>query len=212
MGKGTIISGGSNGLYQVQINYDNSLYDEQIIVLNSSITLYTQKIIDKETEITAKQSEIAAESDQLIINQLLLQLGQLNTQKSILTLRKTSYEKRLSFIQNNMPADTTVSAWCADVTEDLTGIVGTIEAPGYEIGSAGIQIKPGYVSASWNSASDKQLLPEVSMSPNQSYYNRAVLPAVEKMGTKISIWNNNQHNRWISKYNFRFSNKQSAKS
>lgn len=196
MGKGTIISGGTAGQYQLQINYDRDAYDNSITTLNASITEYTTKITDKDTEISNKKSEMSDKQDEidaLIIagdpwdtelkefNQLGSEKGELEKENSLLALRKMSYKKRKTYLINRMPDDFTTSAWCADYTEDLTGVVATIEVPGSEITTNPVIIRPGFPdSAAWSKDADGQLLPEVAMSPNQSYYNRAVLPAVDK--------------------------------
>lgn len=180
MGKGTIISGGTNGLYQIQINYNRDRYTELTALMDAQVTAYTAKVADLDTDIAAKEAEIAAESRLEALNKLILELDRLQTKREIFNLRKVSFATRKSYLQDTMPADETVSAWCADYTEDLSGVVGTIEVPGYEIGSDGIQIKPGFTSAAWSESDDKQLLPEVIMSAYQSFFNRAVLPAVEK--------------------------------
>jgi len=180
MGKGTIISGGDHGQYQLQINYDRTQYNSQIALLDAQITDYGEKITDLDERIADKQSEIDAESVLEELNRLALELEELRTSRSITNLRKVGFEKRKAFLQNHMPSDETVSAWCADYTEDLSGVVGTIEVPGYEYQGV-INIRPGYDDdAAWSEANDKQLLPEITMSANQSYYNRAVLPAVSK--------------------------------
>jgi hypothetical protein len=49
------------------------------------------------------------------------------------------------WLTGKMPADETVDAWCADLTTDLDGVVGTIEAPGERVHQSGaLLVRPGY--------------------------------------------------------------------
>jgi len=185
MGKATIISGGSDGLYTIQVNYDRSEYVSQINALNAYISEYTTtKLPAKTAEISAKISEINAAiiagTDQIIINGMIRELDQLQSQKSALDLSVTIYQKRIAYLNDRMPDDYETSAWCADYTKTLSGVVATAEVPGLEITDNPIQIIPGFAGASWSKTMHGQLTPEVIMSPHQSYFNRAALPAVEK--------------------------------
>lgn len=150
MGKGTIISGGENGQYQVQVNYDTRQYTKLISMLNSSKSDF--------------ETQIADETDTEKLNILKIQL--------------LSVQKRIDYLENNFPDDETISAWCADLTTDLTGEVGTIEVPG-EVGT--VQIQPGYDSnAVYNAARDGQRVPTVAQNPAQAFYNLAMLPGWQK--------------------------------
>ena len=105
-------------------------------------------------------------------------LTALHRQFSIAQISWTSAAKRKQFLEANMPADETISAWCADLTEDLTGEIGTVEIPGE---TAYIQIQPGYESnAVYNIPRDGQLLPTVIASAAQSFYNLAMMPGWQK--------------------------------
>lgn len=150
MGKGTIISGGTNGLYQVQVNYNRARYDAQ---LARFATLRAALVLAE-----------AAEPDV--------------QKKALITLQIMSVDKAADFLTVAMPADTTVPAWCADLTEDLSGIVGTLEIPGEP---THIQIQPGYNgNAAYNGTRDGQVMPTVSMNASQAYYNLAMLPGWQK--------------------------------
>ncbi len=50
MGKGTIISGGTDGQYQVKINYDRTAYDAQIENLENLISELETRIENLEVE------------------------------------------------------------------------------------------------------------------------------------------------------------------
>lgn len=151
MGKGTIISGGTDGQYQLQVNYDRTQYNNTVSALDANIAELESKIAGMSPE---------------------------DKEYSIIVLQKTSLEKRKQTLQNYIPEDETISAWCADLTEDLSGVVGTIEVPGE---SENIQIKPGYSdSATYNQSDDGQLVPTITQGAAQAFYNLAMLPGWQK--------------------------------
>lgn len=77
-----------------------------------------------------------------------------------------------------MPADQIVSAWCADLTEDLTGYVGTIEVPGQR---QTLQILPGYdSSAVYSQMRDGILEPSIAGTPAGAFWNLAMQPGWQK--------------------------------
>jgi len=49
MGKGQIISGGTDGQYQVQVKYNRDQYDREVARLEEAIELLTARIEDKES-------------------------------------------------------------------------------------------------------------------------------------------------------------------
>ncbi|MCP5006922.1 MAG: hypothetical protein GY941_23690 [Planctomycetes bacterium] len=165
MGKGTIISGGDNGLYQVQINYNRTRYDAQIaryVTLRASL-------------VTAS----AAEPD--------------SHKKALIDLQILSVDKASAYLTAAMPDDNTVAAWCADLTEDLSGSVGTIEVPGELVS---LIIQPGYDgNAVYDEARDGQVMPTISQTSEGAYYNLAMLPGwqkwmpISRYGTIDSITN-----------------------
>jgi hypothetical protein len=150
MGKGTIISGGSSGLYQVQINYNRARYDNSLARF----------------EITraALVSAAAEEDDPL--------------KKALIELQTASVDKAIQYLEDNILDDITVAAWCADLTEDLAGEVGTVEVPG-ERGT--LQIQPGYDgNAGYDEDRDGQIMPTISCNSAQAFYNLAMLPGWQK--------------------------------
>jgi hypothetical protein len=84
-----------------------------------------------------------------------------------------------------MPDDFQKNIWCVDYTTGLTGEVGTIEIPAeikYPISTqAVILIQPGYEGAAeYDADRDKEIIPQQAMAPVQAFFNRAVLPGVQK--------------------------------
>ena len=151
MGKGTIISGGTDGQYDVQINYARAAYTAKIAALEAQIAAYTIKID-------------AAEAG--------------STEQKLLKKGKLSVEKRKQYLENNMPDDKTISAWCSDLTEDLTGQVGLVEVPGEAVD---FNIQPGYEeNAVYDATRDGQLMPTIVQNAAQAFYNLAMLPGWQK--------------------------------
>lgn len=79
----------------------------------------------------------------------------------------------------NAPDDETVSAWCADYTEDLSGDVGTIEIPGER--QRPVIIRPGYNGrATYDFRRDGQLTPVAAMTGAAAFLAAAMLPGWQK--------------------------------
>ncbi|RLB92208.1 MAG: hypothetical protein DRH26_06785, partial [Deltaproteobacteria bacterium] len=150
MGKGIIKSNLGDGAYSVELTLDRTRIDAAIAKL--------------ESEIADLNTLYGEEFDQ--------------EKSDILFLKITSLEKRKSFLENNMPEDPTVSAWCADLSESLTGTVATIEVPG-ERGT--IQVRGGYDGAAvYSSERDGQLQPSVAGTPESVFYNLSMLAGWQK--------------------------------
>ena len=97
MGKATVISHLGGAQYQVQINLDRT----RII---AALALIDDRVADLETRIAALED---------------------GTEKNWLTLQKIALEKRKALLEDRN-TDPVVSAWCADLTTNLSGDVGTI--------------------------------------------------------------------------------------
>jgi hypothetical protein len=183
MGKGTIISGGDGGQYQVQINFNRDRYDAMVAALAAEISAFDAKISDKQTEIEILEAayrdlQQLSEITQEQLYQKSSEIGKAQSEKSLLELQQKALEKKKETLESGMPDNETVSAWCADLTEDLTGEVGTIEVPG-ERGI--VQIQPGYEgNAAYNGTRDGQILPIIAATTAQAFYNLAMLPGWQK--------------------------------
>lgn len=151
MGKAEIISGGTDGRYTVKLILHREHIQEKIADLTAQIDAWTVKI---------DEMEAGPAKDRAIF------------QRNVIVKRK-------EYLENNTPEDPTVDAWCADLTEDLTGSVGTIEIPG-ERGSVNIQ--PGYSgNAVYTQDRDGQLQPAIAAkSAAGVFYNLALLPGWQK--------------------------------
>jgi hypothetical protein len=208
MGKGTIISGGADGLYQVRLGYNRTRIEAERTELmrllaeiddtlmpaagasydNSVFQYdYAQQVLsaaiaggDPATIKTASREAIEA----------LAAMGSDRAQKNILTLRKTALQKRFEYIAANLLSeDPTVSAWCADLTEDLTGSVGTVEVPGERVSSGpAVTIRPGYEGAAvYDAARDGILKPPIALGAAEALHARAILPGVHKWAPQYRL-------------------------
>jgi hypothetical protein len=151
MGKGVIISGGEGGQYEVQLKLGTGRIEALIIAL-------TRQIVMCESKIEAMED---------------------GRDKEAAILTKIALEKRKAFLQGiGVPDDPVVTAWCADLTEDLSGEVGTIEIPGER---QAVAVQPGYNgSAAFNPTRDGRLEPAIAGTPAGVFYNLAMLPGWQK--------------------------------
>ena len=151
MGKGEIISGGDGGLYQVRLKYNRVSLDERLDLLDAKIAEQEQKI---------GELPEGAERD-----------------RARLTLVALEMEKEL---YDALPEDPEIEAWCADLTEELTGEVGTIELGG-QLETGKVLIRPGYDSRSvFDGARDGQIMHVMAMNPAQALYNFIMMPGWQK--------------------------------
>ena len=201
MGKATIVSEYGAGKYQVTINYDHASVTAELERLSNEISTLNGKINDLVTAEENAESyfdDIETARD-IAINNYAANPNEFNKE---LVEEKTAYwnqaqddylaavdatrrarlkkaEKvaRSNFLENNIPEEPTVDAWCADYTEGLTGEVGTIEV-GRE-GTTTYIIYPGGTSgegAAWDEERDGQLKKLSLMTPEAAYLAYALLP------------------------------------
>ena len=91
----------------------------------------------------------------------------------LLNEQKKAMETEESDLSGVEPEET-MQAWCADFTENGTGEVGTIEVPGE---NTHVLIVPG---AKAHSSADGNLAARELMSPEQVFFNAAILPGWQK--------------------------------
>lgn len=150
MGKGVIKSDDGEGLYQVEIKFNREYVENRIAKLEKNI-----EALEEQLATTVKYID-----------------------RQVIQLKITSCQKEITKLRTNVPDDYTTAAWCADLTEELTGDVGTIEVPG-EVGN--IQIQPGFSGGSpYDQGRDGQLTPTMGMPASGAFYNLAMLPGWQK--------------------------------
>jgi predicted transglutaminase-like cysteine proteinase len=151
MGKAQIITDYGNGLYRIKIIYGGRTQ------FNNRISILTQAISDL-------QDRIDAETD--------------DYQKKLLKLEKAALEKSKSYLQDKFPDDYEINVFCCDLTEGLSGNIGTIDIPGEAFE---IKIQPGYSgNANYNSARDGIIWPSIAGSADWCYFNQAIMPGWQK--------------------------------
>jgi len=151
MGKGQIISVGTDGQYSVKLLYDRTKALSALDRVNRWIT--------------AKEEQI----DKYYYS---------NPEKlPALKLALASLKKWKEYYES-IPEDPTISTTCADYSEELNGDVGTIEVDG-DIEK--VIVKPGYSdNAAYSQSDDGQLQHIKAMTPEQWYYNAAMKPGWQK--------------------------------
>jgi hypothetical protein len=202
MGKGLIISGGTDGLYQLQVLIDTERMTtamarltaaipatdaliakavaliaatrEEIAVLEANVRMW--QILDSSAspKVHTKEIEAALKSAQAKKSTLRAQ----QAVKDQLGLKKAGLTRRIAYLTANKPVNPIQEAWCADLTTDLSGYVGTIEVPGER---EDVYIQPGYEeNAVYDEDRDGQIQPSISGTAAQVYYNLALLPGWQK--------------------------------
>jgi hypothetical protein len=143
--------------------------DAEINTLSININYYQSDLKTYQKEFNAAVTSQTAKIAERIV---------LARKKNTLTLQKKALEARIAYLNSAMPADPVLPAWCADLTKDLSGEVATIEVPG-ERGA--LLIRPGYADqAAYNGPRDGQLNPAINQTPEQCFYNLAMLPGWQK--------------------------------
>ena len=151
MGKGSIQSYISNARYNVNLIYGGRAR------VNASIAAINAQIDKLEIKIAGMED---------------------GTDKTIALLELAALEKSKAYYTVNMPDDRPVTAYCVDLTEDLSGDVGTIEVPGER---QQIFIRPGYeAGAVYDADRDGQLQPSIASLPASTLYNLMLLPGWQK--------------------------------
>jgi hypothetical protein len=180
MGKGTIISHTGEGLYSVTLNLDKTHLTAELTKLATDITNYGIAIPEITTQIATLEAELAAldPSSTEYKNKKKTYDAKVKI-KNVFIINLAAAIKRQSFLNKNMPVDPTISAWCADLTTDLSGSVGTIEVPGER--HTIVNIQPGFNNnAVYSQTRDGKLQPSLAGLENAVFYNYAILPGWQK--------------------------------
>lgn len=211
MGKGIIKSGGTDGQYTVDLVYDNSVATARKETIQADIDDLDNNQIpaattDKDNAQTTYNNAandlndyIASAGPVTVEN-----AGEYQRQSAVVLNARAQYEFKLRFLNNLIlrrnsltaelnklntnTADTeTITAWCADLTEDLSGTVGLIEV-GYERENPVAIIRPDYIeSAAYSAAKDGINTNFYNQTAHQIYTNRAYLPAMAKWKPRYRV-------------------------
>ncbi len=131
---------------------------------------YTIEVIKNTEAIQARISEINSEISILTAQKA----GATGTDASVISLQILSLEKQKSKLESI--TNTTMTAWAADYETELSGEVGIINIP--DEPDRFVNIKPG--GAAYDQQSDGDVFPIMAMLPETAYYNRGILPGVQR--------------------------------
>ncbi|SCY44592.1 hypothetical protein [Desulfoluna spongiiphila] len=155
MGKATIISGGEDGLYEADIVYNLDRIKARIVQLKAQIE-------ELQTEIEK------------------LELTEDKTGMPLLKIQMAALQKVVAMLEA-IPETKRVSVWAADLNEELSGIVGTVEVP--DDPARGVNIFPGGVNgdqADYDAERDGIINPIMNMGPASAFFLRAIMPGIQK--------------------------------
>lgn len=157
MGRATIIEDKGSGLYSIKRNWaGRDGINNRISILNSQIAEMQAELLGMPEDTQEKIFE-----------------------KHILKLQILALQKKVIYLQDHMPNDATVDAWCADYTEGLTGEVGTIDIAGEY--TADVNIRPnGIESNAHNLERDGDLYPAIALLPWTSLLDLMIYPGWQK--------------------------------
>lgn len=193
MGRGTIVSGGTDGQYTVDLDYGTARAQQIIDYLESAIDGLDDAIAQAETTVNdvslSLSAALSALDDAIVeyvetgekdkVTSVTDQAANLSAQyeKAKISATRLKYERislqsRLNSMQG-LDTEETESVWCVDLTEDASGEVATIElnGEGTTLIAAGGE-SPG--------DSDGVMTARGVQDPNQVFFNAAILPGWQK--------------------------------
>ena len=218
MGKATIAGGGEEGQYTITLDYGSAVQAQRVALLNARIAELSAELGAASSAYDAQQAVVNAAI--VALNEAIhayaaapqadpdpeTHKDELDAYKAaaatVRTEQGTAYglkikrdELSAELATTSSEANTwgglqlqvTQSAWCADFTEDATGEVATIDIPGE---STLIVVAPGGAPPT---ASDGQLVAREVQSPEQVFFNAAILPGIQRfkptyrVGTVTSV-------------------------
>ncbi len=206
MGMATIVSGGADGLYTVKLDFGKARKDQAIGEINARMVKLSSEISEAAAKLAAQQG--VEDAQKVIVEQSIAEFASASRTvprvEAVVTNALGAYRKAAAKLAeekgktgplrlaleilkdeqsglrrdlerwNSVKVEETREAWCADLTEDATGSVATIDVPG---DSAQIIISPG---APEPTESDGQLVAREVQTPEQVFWNAAVLPGWQK--------------------------------
>lgn len=208
MSKGEIVSGGTDGRYQVKLFYASDRIAEELARIAERIAELAVEIPEAKAAVISAEgisSDIARDIDLVIPDyqqnpeafasevrdlqrKLIAQRGEvarLTFTRDKLIAENLSLLKRRAQLQD-APTEETLEAWCADYTETLSGLVGLADIN--DEGGRGLVIRPGFADdAVYDPARDGSLFPNIAQSASQIYFNAAIMPGVQKWRPKYRV-------------------------
>lgn len=207
MGKGRVISHQGDGLYRIELVEDRLRAETRKTTAQQRIIDIDGKLTELEQDRIAAQSEVDAaasaqdqaiqdyqaavqdpEVDEAPLRQAMVEAGEAVIEAAAkrdaiaaniraLKAEKLAMQKSIERI-DALPALRQIDAWCADLTEDLSGEVATAEV---NAEADQVLVRPGFEGRSvYDPARDGALQPALSGTPASVYYNLAMLPGTQK--------------------------------
>lgn len=198
MSRATINSAIGEGKYNVTVHYDRSHAEAEITRLQDENSTIATRLAELSSEISAAADDvtfiteslhaaIANNAEPAFISDLQDELTKAQSvwqgligSREYLRLKATGNDKRIAWLQANMPADESTTAWCADYNTALSGSVGLIDV-GRERSTTIIRpAGEAGLLAGYSAASDGEIVPLVSAGAPTAFYNLALLAAADK--------------------------------
>jgi len=201
MAKGEILENRGGGFYRVNLKYATDRVQGELVKINDRIAELAILAPIKKLEVVQLQEKVnnagrdidllipdyrsdpVANTEQMkTLQTTLIQLGaelaKSRYQMDLLIADNLSLLKRRGKIER-IPKGKRLDAWCGDLTETLTGVVGLIDVN--DEGGQGVIIQPGYEGAAiYDGTRDGQLVPREAQTGAQVWLNAALLPGVQK--------------------------------
>jgi len=203
MGKATIVGGGPDGLYSVALDYGSEARDARVAKITARLAELANTIGILQDAVDAQQAiedaqkgavgaaidayAAAREADAATLAAALAAYTAAATALAQEKQKTAELQWPLDLLKNEQAQLTknqtywdglvlteTVPAWCADLTEDASGLVATIEIPGE---NALVLVAP---AAPAPGPTDGLLTAREVQSPEQVFWNAAVLPGWQK--------------------------------
>lgn len=213
MGRGEIVSGGADGLYSVRLKRDTTRAQASRDTIQVRQTEATARIAALEAELVTAQAALTSALDDLdnaidaytpggsfdAIESATTksieargEVARIELELSASRFDLLNADKEIEQI-DNLEADPVVSAWCADLTEDLTTgtEVGTMEIPD-EVADPPTIIRPAFDPGSGSRAAydvsrDGFLQPAGGSTVAQFAYNTMLLPGVQRWNPQYRL-------------------------
>jgi len=201
VGKAKIISGGTNGLYQIEVQRSLDRLKKELTRIDAAIIEFNTTIPALQVAaLDAKSAVSTAEHDRdLIINNLnsgggatladvqkanqaiyplIKKYIEADRQYKTAKLELLELQKRKTILEAENQPPTVQAAWCADFSENISidAMVSTLEPNGEGIPI----IKPANNGNTFDLATDGQVQPVLSSGPNATWFNWAILPGWQK--------------------------------
>lgn len=201
MSKGEILDSLGEGRYQVKLLYATEKIEAEIQSIASRLAelavalpqaklevldaIQAARDVQRDIDLLIPQYRTNREEVAPQIRGLQVTFAQLQSvvarktyARDALILEKLQLEKRRNLL-NKAPTEEVKEVWCADFTEELSGVVGIVDVND-EPGQGQI-IRPGFFDdAAYVPARDGALFPNEAQSGPQIYLNYALLPGVQK--------------------------------